>query len=226
VKFAKVLGVAAIAFGATTSAHAVSINNGSFESGVAFSDPFITLNATDSTSITGWTVSAGSIDYIGSYWQPADGSRSLDMNGLSTGAISQLLTGLTVGHQYQISFDLAGNTDAGPAVKTLSVAASVSSNSFTFDTTGHSRPAMGWVLESFFFTATNSNELLTFASLVTAGGTEQNPAAFGPALDNVSILDRGDAPGQTPLPAALPLFASGLGVIGLLARRRKRTAAA
>ena len=64
------------------------VTNGSFESGVAFSDPFITLNATDSTSITGWTVSAGSIDYIGSYWQPADGSRSLDMNGLSTGAIS------------------------------------------------------------------------------------------------------------------------------------------
>jgi hypothetical protein len=30
----------------------------------------------------------------------------------------------------------------------------------------------------------------------------------------------------TPLPAALPLFASGFGVIGLLARRRKRKAAA
>jgi len=30
----------------------------------------------------------------------------------------------------------------------------------------------------------------------------------------------------TPLPAALPLFATGLGVIGLLARRRKRKAAA
>ena len=37
-----------------------------------------------------------------------------------------------------------------------------------------------------------------------------------------------DAPGgtETPLPAALPLFATGLGIIGLVARRRKRQAAA
>jgi hypothetical protein len=33
------------------------------------------------------------------------------------------------------------------------------------------------------------------------------------------------APSATPLPAALPLFASGLGVIGLLARRRRKKSA-
>jgi hypothetical protein len=33
------------------------------------------------------------------------------------------------------------------------------------------------------------------------------------------------APAQTPLPAALPLFASGLGVLGLLGWRRKKNAA-
>jgi hypothetical protein len=32
-------------------------------------------------------------------------------------------------------------------------------------------------------------------------------------------------PGTTPLPTTLPLFASGLGALGLLARRRKRKAA-
>ncbi len=34
------------------------------------------------------------------------------------------------------------------------------------------------------------------------------------------------APGTTPLPAALPLFAGGLGVMGLLARRKRRKSAA
>lgn len=40
--------------------------------------------------------------------------------------------------------------------------------------------------------------------------------------DGVWIL----TPTATPLPTALPLFASGLGVVGILARRRKRKAAA
>ena len=65
-------------------AWAVGIINGSFETGIAISpDPFKTLNATDSTSIAGWTVTSGSIDYIGSYWTAQDGGRSLDMNGLT-----------------------------------------------------------------------------------------------------------------------------------------------
>jgi Protein of unknown function (DUF642) len=94
------------------SAGAATIINGSFEEGV---DPgtFVTLTATDSSSITGWKVSSGTIDYIGTYWTAADGSRSLDMNGLAPGAISQVITGLTFGHQYEVTFDLAGNPAGG-----------------------------------------------------------------------------------------------------------------
>ena len=44
----------------------------------------------------------------------------------------------------------------------------------------------------------------------------------GPTALRVEML--GDAT-ATPLPAALPLFAGGLGVIGLIARRRKRSIA-
>lgn len=42
-------------------------------------------------------------------------------------------------------------------------------------------------------------------------------------LDNVRLLTASSA---TPLPAALPLFATGLGVMGFLAKRRKRKGAA
>jgi|ERR1022692_2571141 hypothetical protein len=62
----------------------------------------------------------------------------------------------------------------------------------------------------------------------------------GPAIDHVLFTSNAESfaglnfefddltqtTATTPLPAALPLFAGGLGVIGLLARRRKRKAAA
>jgi hypothetical protein len=58
------------------------------------------------------------------------------------------------------------------------------------------------------------------------------PAPPGITLDNVleadAIANGGVSPngGTTPLPAALPLFATGLGALGLLGWRRKRKAAA
>ena len=205
--FVLALGAALIPM---SGARAVSVYNGSFELGT---DPgsYTTVNA-GGTNVSGWTVDSGSIDYIGTYWTAADGSRSLDMNGLTAGSISQTISGLLVGHQYRVEFYIAGNPDAGPSVKTLGVMASANSDTYNFDITGNSHTVMGWVPASFLFTADNTDVLLTFASLVTTGGTTQNPAAFGPALDNISIS-------ETPIPAALPLFLSGLGLMGWLRRR-------
>jgi hypothetical protein len=59
------------------------------------------------------------------------------------------------------------------------------------------------------------NEFLV--SDINSGGGPSGAAFFATVNYDVS---------QTPLPAALPLFAGGLGVIGLLARRRKRKATA
>lgn len=51
------------------SAHALNlITNGSFEVGTIPGGTFISLNAGDYTSIPGWVVGGGGIDYIGGYW--------------------------------------------------------------------------------------------------------------------------------------------------------------
>ena len=52
-------------------------------------------------------------------------------------------------------------------------------------------------------------------------------SAFGFLLVNADgVLGQTNGVSATPLPAALPLFAGGLGLVGLLARRRKRKNAA
>ena len=48
---------------------------------------------------------------------------------------------------------------------------------------------------------------------------------IGFTFDSITFPPGGQG-GETPLPAALPLFATGLGALGLLGWRRKRKAAA
>ena len=113
------------------SANAASIVNGSFENGV---DPgsFVTLGH-NSTGIDGWIVKGNGVDYVGNYWQAADGLRSVDLSALNGGSIQQTIA-TVVGQAYKVSFWLAGNPDGGLGDKF--VATSVSGdwvNSFTFN---------------------------------------------------------------------------------------------
>jgi len=69
---------------------------------------------------------------------------------------------------------------------------------------------------SFTNIASNVNTLtITFFGNTTQSIDDE---AFG--IDN--ILVTGTATNEVPLPAALPLFATGLGLIGIIARRRRR----
>jgi choice-of-anchor C domain-containing protein len=207
----KVLGLlagAALLLGAQ-SAYAVTITNGSFELGT---DPgSFTPQSAGSTNITGWDVSPDGVDYIGTYWAASEGSRSLDLSAVGAGTVSQQLSGLTAGQQYTVSFDLAGNPDGGPATKSLAVSAGGITSLYSFDTTGASRSAMGWVTHTFVFVATATTDTLAFLS---STGT-----SFGPALDNVTIA-------ATPIPGAILLFGSALGGMGFLGYRRKKLEAA
>ena len=153
--------------------------NGSFETGIN-PGAFSTLSAGDNTTINDWTVSAGTVDYIGTYWLASDGNRSIDLTGYTAGAISKTFA-TVVGRTYTVTFDLAGNPAGGPATKSLNVNAGATTTPYSFDTTGHTLASMGWRSETFVFTATTPSTTLTFTSL--------NTGFFGPALDNIVISD-------------------------------------
>lgn len=203
----RLLAMFAVAsIGLSASANAAVFQNGSFEVGA---DPgsFTTLGA-GSTTIAGWTVGAGGIDYIGTYWQAADGNRSLDLNGNFPGSISQTFD-VVSGQTYKVTFYLAGNTDGGPDIKTLTTTSTDATILFSsFNTAGRSHPDMGWTPISFEFTASGLTETLTFLSTTVDGN------AFGPALDNVTVA-------AVPEPSTWAMMILGFLGVGFLAYRRK-----
>lgn len=183
------------------------ILNGSFEfATVNPGNSFVTLGTGD-TRITHWTVTNGSIDYIGGYWQASDGSRSIDLSGNQAGEleVSQPFNTI-VGQQYLLTFDMAGNPDR-QGIKTMQVTVAGQSQDYAFDSTGKTKTNMGWMSQSFLFTATNINTTLKFTSLTTN--------AWGPALDNVSVT-------VIPEPGTFLLLGSGLLGIGISARIRRK----
>jgi choice-of-anchor C domain-containing protein len=166
---------------ATTPAQAINlINNGSFEDSSLLSGfSFVTLSA-GSTTINNWTVTSGSIDYVHLTWGASNGAFSLDLSGSinDAGSIAQTFA-TTLGNQYLVSFDLAGNPLASPTIKTLRLSAGSSSQDFTFDITGKTVTDMGWSPQTLSFVASANSTTLAFTSLDSTGA--------GPALDNVVV---------------------------------------
>ncbi len=207
---------------AATVVWAGPFTNGSFETvgpGVDFGVAGIaTLSSGDSVSIPGWVVSGANIDYILNppSWVAAQGSHSLDLNGLGLGGIDQ--TFATVGGgQYRVTFSMAGNPDMRPRITTLRVSAGGSSSLYTFNVLeGYSLSNMGWAGNVFAFTAQSASTTLSFmsedsSSCQGAGG----PCPFGPALDNVSVEQ------IVPEPGTFALFGLGLIAAGFLRRLRR-----
>ena len=197
---------AVLSFSAGAANAAVTIQNGSFELGP---DPgvFTTLG-NGNTSITGWTVGGDSIDYIGSYWQPGDGNRSIDLSGNGKGSIWQDLTGLTVGTTYHVKFLLAGNPDGGASTK-VAVASDggTQADVFMFSQPGNTKASMGWTQQTFSFMAFDPTARLAFSA------TANDP--YGPAIDGVSIS-------PVPEPATWAMMIIGFGGAGAMLRRNRQ----
>lgn len=176
------------------------VTNGSFEANLV---PGAFINSTQQ-SISDWTVGVGNVDLVGLLWTAASGVNSVDLNGTKKGEIHQTLT-TVVGQNYQLSFELAGNFQGGTAIKNLSV--NIGPNGlYSFDTTGMSAVNMGWIQHSVTFVAVSSATTLSFAS--------NTSGAYGPVIDNVSVT-------AVPEPESFAMLLAGLGMMGMIARRRK-----
>ena len=186
----------------TPAAHASVdlINNGGFESAGGFSGGFETIGS----GLDGWTI-GGTVDLVNTYWAPASGSYSLDLNGGGAGSISQSFA-TVVGQTYNVSFSLAGNPEGGGnKFFYASVTAPVT---FTFDIDGKTVANMGWVRKSFSFVATSGTSTLSFVG-------DPYHSYYGAALDDISVI------AAVPEPATYGMLLAGLVMVGGWARRRK-----
>lgn len=199
------------------------ITNGSFETG-AFSPNqwgWQTLFSND-PSIPGWNIGPGCVDYVGPYWTAAHGTRSIDLSGDgSQGTIWQIFPS-TPGHTYRVTFALSGNVDAQPRTTRLRVWVddpAVTYQDFDYVVNGQTHGNPGWIYLSWDFTASSSATKLGFTSLDTFNEMVWGRYwgySFGPALDDVVVVD------LIPEPGTLALAALGLLAVSGLVRRRLR----
>ena len=200
------------------------ITNGSFEQtlpGWDASAPFNTISA-PSSSIPGWKVELGSVDWINSYWQAQDGTKSLDLAGFQQQGLVSTTFNTAIGETYRVQFYLAGNPDQGYAKTLVSVGNAIGldpSSSppppphiFTFVQGSHTLQDMGWTLESFDFVAQTGLTQLLFGDATLSPFGDTN--SYGAALDNVSVE-------LLPVPEPSTLLLLGAGLAGLGIFRRK-----
>jgi hypothetical protein len=229
------------------ASHAFSapFTNGDFETPVVPSANF-TLFGTGSTSIPGWTVvgaTGGNVAIVSGAFTEAEGSttfifpaqngsQSLDLTGLTNilnEGVSQSFDTIA-GHQYSVSFWVGNLNDPGGGFGTTSTVI-VQANGSTIDTATNSSSnpfvrcgvemsCQTLLYEQFTTTFTASSALTMLAFLNGDPSTDNSNA-----LDNITITDLGPV-STIPLPAALPLFATGLAGLGLLGWRRKKKDAA
>jgi choice-of-anchor C domain-containing protein len=201
----RILAVGVVALCLPTQAAVNLVANGSFEAPIA-NQAFDTINT---SQLDGWTITredgasspVGTVDLIKSYWQPAHGQQSLDLAGEFTAArISQNVATVT-GHEYRLTFALAGNPDQSydKILRVYWGDTQTPLTTITFSQAGHTRSDMGWQYYSLtVFGGAGGSTYLAFAD----GGPVDN--AWGAALDNVSVVPEAST------------YAAGLGALLIL----------
>lgn len=154
------------------------ISNGSFEKGTT-PGAYLTIKA-GASDLDDWTVDKGTVDIVGGLWPASDGVRSIDLDGTSFGAISQVVK-TDPGKTYVVTFDFSGNAYGAPTIKTMRLSAGDDSAQYAFDVSKRPYHSMGWQTHTWRFVAKGKSTPIEFESLDTENGY------FGPVVDNVHV---------------------------------------
>jgi hypothetical protein len=141
-----------------------------------------------------------------------------------SGQFQQLVTGLTAGQTYNLSFWwAAGELSNRTGYSTEQLTGTIGGDAFATPVFVNSHPCFnncqagdfsGWRKLNFKFTANAGSELLSFLSVGTAPQSNLPPVGF---LDGVSV--------GIPEPAVWGMMVLGFGGMGAMVRRRRRLAA-
>ena len=166
------------------------------------------------TATTGGNIKLASYNNTASNGLPASvGSQFVGADGAyQTGAITQTLTGLTVGDKVNVGFYWAGAQQSGyTEATTESWQVSLGSQAFTTTPVNNAAGGFtGWMAQSFSFTATSSSEVLSFLAVGTPNG--EPPFSL---LDGVTAYD-------VPEPGTIALMAMGIAAVAGAARLQGR----
>lgn len=182
------------------------IINGSFEeSNLNPGSAWIPMNG-GNTAIVGWTTIGAGIDYMGTILAASDGTRSIDLNNVSSGGGIEQSFATIAGWIYTVEFDLSANMYGGPTPKVMEVSAAGQSEQFEFDyvAAGSTAADPAWERITWSFVGNGSSATLRFEGI--------NEGVYGADIDNVVVTGRVPTPGTAAL----------IGLGGLVALRRRR----
>ncbi|HEX7861017.1 MAG TPA: choice-of-anchor C family protein [Verrucomicrobiae bacterium] len=163
------------------------VSNGSFEQPNAggFYRAFLA-----GETVGAWIVESGSVEVVGTYWQAAQGSQSLDLSGIFEMAGTLYQDVPTVpGQKYKVRFAFAGNPE-DQAIKDAKVFWNDNELAhLSVNTAGRSLTDMGWIYYEYEVTAAGTSSRLKFQSLTLN--------FLGPVIDDVSVTSLGPVSPQT-----------------------------